>query len=142
MEVNMPGAMPGAGAPGQGDAVKQNLSPMNGADRAYMQSRGMMDENQTIADYIQNMYGVPVTAPVSALKQAVAKSIAQASPQGKMSAIAGQQQGRQMPPQGAQMGGGQPRPQMPQQNAIRTSGNAPQGQNQNRLQSLMNAVQG
>ena len=83
METNMPGAMPGAGAPGQGNAVKQNLSPMNGADRAYMESRGMMDENQTIADYIQNMYGVPVTAPVSALKEAVAKSIAQASPKAK-----------------------------------------------------------
>ena len=67
MPPGMPPGAGGGGAPGAG-----RLSPMNGADRAYMQSRGMGGE-MTIKDAIEKVYGIPITAPVSALKAAASK---------------------------------------------------------------------
>jgi len=105
----MPPGMPqGAGAGAGGAPGAGRLSPMNGADRAYMQSRGMNGE-MTIKDAIEKVYGVPITAPVSALKAAASKMMKGSTAMGKA-----QQMGGQRPPQAPGAGMSQ-RPAMPPQ---------------------------
>jgi len=84
-----PSKPPGLGSPGAQAPGAGRLSPMNGADRAYMQSRGMTDD-MTIKDAIEKVYGLPITAPVSALKAAAMKSMQGSTAMGKAKQMAGQ----------------------------------------------------
>jgi len=117
-----PGMPPSGGAPGGG-----GLSPMNGADRAYMQSRGMGGE-MTIKDAIEKVYGVPITAPVSALKAAASKMMKGSSAMGKA-----QQMGGQRPPQAPGAGMSAMPPQAPPA--------APQGQSGGGLGAMLGKIQ-
>jgi len=117
-----PGMPPGRGAPqgapGQ-SAVRDNMSPLNGADRAYMQSRGQSD-NMSIKDYIEQVVKVPINAPVAALKAAMQKMGQNATMQGKARNVAAQS------PMGGGMSAPPPRP-MPQQPGASAQGQSPRG---------------
>ncbi len=114
-----PGAMQGRPAGGSPSPVRQSMSPTNGADKAYMQSRGI-DESMSIKNYIETVYKVPVDAPMAMLKAAVQKSGQNATMQGKAQNVASQSQpmpGRPAP---------SPRP-MPQQPGASAQGQSPRG---------------
>lgn len=120
----------GSPAPAPQGAPGKSMSPFNGADAAYMKSRGQLDPNMSVKDYIEGIYGVPVDAPVSALQAAVKQKMEQGTPMGKMRATASQ--GPQTPPMapGQGMGG---------MNAMRTSAQAPQPTPQG-LEGLVSAM--
>jgi len=104
MRPPMGGAPPSGGAPPAGaNPVMKNMSVMNGADAAYMKSRGQISEDQTIEQYIQGAFGLPVTAPVAALAAKVKEQMGNASMKGKM-----QNMGQAPRPATPPMGGGQP----------------------------------
>lgn len=120
------------------------MNPMHGADRAYMQSRGQMSPDMSIADFIKAKYNLPVTAPVSSLQQVVATQAAGATPSGKRQELAGRAGGMGtgvMPPAQPPMGAGRQMGQPAQQRPVRTSAQPSQGQTGNRLGALLSAAQ-
>jgi hypothetical protein len=113
----------GGGAPQMGGAPKPPMSVMNGTDVAYMKSRGDISQDQTIAQYIEGAFGLPVTAPVSALAAKVKEQMSGSTMKGKMN-----QMGQ------APQGGMAPRPAAPPQSPV-----MPKGPEQS-LQGLMSQI--
>lgn len=101
----MPGGMPPKAAPPR-DAMSANRSILNPADTAAMVQNDSIKPGMTVRDLIENVFKVPIDAPVEQLTQAIKRQGQNQTGIGKVGAMA---QGA--PPQ---MGQAPPANRMPQ----------------------------
>lgn len=88
---------PVEGMPPKDNAIERNKSVFNPTDAAQMLSSGQMRQDMTVKDFIENVFKVPITAPATALAEAIKKQAGNRTVRGKASSIAEQAQGPQGP---------------------------------------------
>lgn len=92
-----PGGMPGGAPGGMGgmpnNRMKQNETILNPNDLAAKATRGEVNPQMTIRDFLESELGVDVDGPVSQLASALKGQAQKASPLGKVRAMGGAQGG-------------------------------------------------
>ena len=101
----MGGGGMGGPPPGPKNPMDANRSVLNPTDATMMSQKGQLSKDMTVKDLILNVLKVPLEAPASELVAALKRQVQNASPTGKIQAMAG---GPGAPPPGGQMPGRPP----------------------------------
>lgn len=88
-DMQLPPVGPGAGPMPGGSPMEENRSVLNPTDATMMGQQGKLSPDMTVEDLITGVLGVPLDAPASALGEALKRQVQNASPEGKVGALAG-----------------------------------------------------